>query len=201
MLETRTRCGRLTVVAAAITVGLLAYRPVAAQDPGTRLGRDAVDKKSLRHIQARVAGIDPLHNTLTLRDASGEMAVFELGPDISDVDKFQPGDTVSITYRNAILTRLSKIASSGIRERIETQVMQPASNGEVSSTRSVEFVATVLKIDRKNREVTLRGPTQTQELDAGPAISLDGLRVGDTVRAEFASAVAASVVRVRIAPQ
>ncbi|MCP3725229.1 hypothetical protein M3I53_19235 [Paraburkholderia sp. CNPSo 3272] len=121
---------------------------------------------------------------MTLRDASGEMAVFELGPHVTGVDKLQPGDTVSITYRNAILTRLSKIASSGIRERIETEV-----------------IATVLKTDRKNREVTLRGPTQTQELDAGPAISLDGLRVGDTVRAEFVSPVAASVVRLRIAPQ
>lgn len=58
-----------------------------------------------------------------------------------------------------------------------------------------------LKIDRKNREVTLRGPTQTQEFDAAAASLLDGLRVGDTVRAELVSAVAASVVRVRIAPQ
>ncbi|MFM0126219.1 copper-binding protein, partial [Paraburkholderia sp. RL18-101-BIB-B] len=91
--------------------------------------------------------------------------------------------------------------SGGIRERIETEVLQPASDGEVSSTRSVEFVATVLKIDRKNRQVTLRGPTQTQEFDVAPTLSLDSLKVGDAVRAEFIPPVAASVVRVRTAPQ
>jgi hypothetical protein len=77
------------------------------------------------------------------------MVVFEISPDIADVKTLQIGDTVNIAYRNAILTRMDKVASSGIRERIDTEVMQPASDGEVSSTRSVEFVATVLKIDRK----------------------------------------------------
>jgi Cu/Ag efflux protein CusF len=53
----------------------------------------------------------------------------------------------------------------------------------------------------QDAEVTLRGPTQTQEFDAAPAVSLDGLKVGDTVRAEFVSAVATAVVRVGTAPQ
>ncbi|MFM0341896.1 hypothetical protein [Paraburkholderia fungorum] len=201
MREPITGWALLTVVAVAFSVGLLAFQTVAAQDLGPRTARHAVGKKALRHIQARIAGIDPAYNSVTLRDAGGEMLVFALSADIADVEKLQVGDTVSITYRNAILTHLDKIASSGIREQIETEVMQPASNGEVSSTRSVEFVATVLKIDRKNREVTLRGPTQTQELDAAPTVSLYGLKVGDTVRAEFLTAVAASVVRVGTAPQ
>jgi Cu/Ag efflux protein CusF len=127
--------------------------------------------------------------------------VFEISPDIADVKTLQIGDTVNIAYRNAILTHADKVASNGIRERIETEVMQPASNGEVNSTRSVEFVATVLKIDRRNRKVTLRGPTQTQEFDVAPGLSLDSLRVGDSMRAEFISAAAASVVRVGTAPQ
>jgi hypothetical protein len=103
---------------------------------------------------------------------------------------------VSMTYKNAILTRLDKVASSGIRERIETEVIQPTPDGQVNSTRSVKFVATVLEIDRKNRELTLRGPTQTQEFDTAPTVSLGGLKVGDTVRAEFVSAVATSITRV-----
>lgn len=201
MRETRTGSARLNVVAVAVSVGLLLFQSAVARDPVPRTGRHAVGVKALRHMQARVAGIDAAYNSVTLRDPRGEMTVIEISPDIADVKRLQLGDTVNVAYRNAILTHIDKVASNGIRERIETEVMQPASDGEVNSTRSVEFVATVLKIDRKNREVTLRGPTQTQEFDAAPALSLDSLKVGDSVRAEFISAVATSVVRVAAAPQ
>jgi Cu/Ag efflux protein CusF len=200
MHGTRTGAARLHVVAVAVSVGVLVLQAAGAQAPGPRTGH-AVGVKAFRHIQARVAGIAPSHNSVTLRDAGGEMVVFGISPDIADVKTLQIGDTVNIAYRNAILTRMDKVASSGIRERIETEVLQPASDGEVSSTRSVEFVATVLKIDRKNREVTLRGPTQTQEFDVAPTLSLDSLKVGDAVRAEFIPPVAASVVRVGTVPQ
>jgi hypothetical protein len=191
----------LATVAVAISAGVLVLHPVDAQTSAPHTGRHAVGMEALRHIQARVAGTDSSDNSVTLRDAGGEMVVFAISPDIADVQTFQIGDTVNIGYRNAILTRLDEVASNGIRERIETEVMQPASDGEVSSTRSVQFVATVLKIDRKNREVTLRGPTQTQEFDVAPTLSLGSLKVGDAVRAEFISPAAVSVVRVRTAPQ
>jgi Cu/Ag efflux protein CusF len=200
MHGTRTGAARLHVVAVAVSVGVLVLQSAGAQAPGPRTGH-AAGVKAFRHIQARVAGIAPSHNSVTLRDAGGEMVVFEISPDIADVKTLQIGDTVNIAYRNAILTRMDKVASSGIRERIETEVLQPASDGEVSSTRSVEFVATVKKLDRKNREVTLRGPTQTQEFDVAPTLSLDSLKVGDAVRAEFIPPVAASVVRVGTVPQ
>ncbi|MFM0653567.1 copper-binding protein [Paraburkholderia sediminicola] len=201
MRETRKVAARLHIVAVAVSIGLLLFQSAVAEGPSPRPGRHTVDVKALRHIQGRVAGIDPLYNRVTLRDTRGEMVVFEISPDIADVKTLQLGDTVNIAYRNAIVTHMDKVASSGIRERIETEVLQPASDGEVSSTRSVEFVATVLKIDRKNREVTLRGPTQTQEFDVAPTSSLDNLKVGDPVRAKFNSAVAASLVRVATAAQ
>jgi hypothetical protein len=35
---------------------------------------------------------------VTLRDAGGEMVVFEISPDIADVKTLQIGDTVNIAY-------------------------------------------------------------------------------------------------------
>ncbi|WP_118179964.1 hypothetical protein [Paraburkholderia phosphatilytica] len=55
------------------------------------------------------------------------------------------------------------------------------------------MLATVLKIDPVKRQVTLRGPQQTETLDVSPDIALDQLKVGDTVRADFVSAVAVQV--------
>jgi Cu/Ag efflux protein CusF len=201
MRETRTGSAYFAVVAIAVSVGVLVLPPADAEAPGPRTGQYAVGVNSFRHIQARVAGIDPTYNSVTLRDTGGEMVVFEISPDVADVKTLEIGDMVNIAYRNAILTRMDTVASSDIRERIETEVMQPTSDGEVSSTRSVELVATVLKIDRKKRQVTLRGPIQTQEFEVAPTLSLDRLKVGDTVRAKFISAVAVSVARVGTAPQ
>ncbi len=187
---------RLAVVA----IGVLILQPVGAQKSAPRTGQHTASVEALRHLQARVAGTDLSDNSVTLRDAGGEMVVFEINPAIIDVQTLQIGDTVNVAYKNAILTRMDKVASNGIRERIETEVMQPASNGDVTSTHSVQFVATVLDISRKNREITLRGPIQTEEFEVASTLSLNNLKVGDTVHAEFTSPIVVSVVKVRAAP-
>jgi Cu/Ag efflux protein CusF len=201
MSEHRTRASRFGIVAAVILVGPVLLPPAFSQDSSSRTSGQAAGVSALRHIQARITGIDTLHNSVTLRDARGEMAVIEISPDVTKLEEFHLGDTVKIAYRNAILTRLAKSASSGIRERIETEVVQPTQDGGANSTRSVELLATVLKIDRKKREVTLRGPTLTEEFDVAPDCSIDGLKIGDSVRARFVAARATSVERVVTAPQ
>ncbi len=201
MSEHRTRASRFGIVAAVILAGPVLLPPAFSQDASSRTSGQAAGVSALRHIQARITGIDTLHNSVTLRDARGEMAVIEISPDVTKLEEFHLGDTVKIAYRNAMLTHVAKAASSGIRERIETEVVQPTENGEASSTQSVELLATVLKIDRKKREVTLRGPTLTEEFDVAPDCPLGGLKIGDSVRAKFVAARATSVERVGTAPQ
>lgn len=71
----------------------------------------------------------------------------------------------------------------------------------MTSTRTVEVSATVLEVDRKHRQVTLRGPIQTEVFDVAPDISLGNLKAGDSVRAVFVGAVAVSVAREGAAPK
>jgi hypothetical protein len=80
----------------------------------------------------------------------------------------------------------------GIRARVDTQVYAPASGG-FESARQIEVLATVQKIDRKKRLVTLRGAYQTQTLEAGPDVDLKDVKVGDTIHAVFVSAAAVQV--------
>jgi len=197
----KTDASRLGWVALAVSAGFLLLQPAVAQKASPRPGRQATGAPALRHIQARVAGVDPVHNSVTLRDPRGEMAVIEVNPDVADITKLEVGDRVNIAYRSAILIHLDKVASSGIRARVETEVVQPASGGVVTSTRTVEVSATVLEVDRKHRQVTLRGPIQTEVFDVAPDISLGNLKVGDSVRAVFVGAVAVSVAREGAAPE
>ena len=201
MSKYSTRVSRFGVVAAVTLAGLVLFQPAFSQDASFQKSGQLAGAGALRHIQARITGVDLSHNSVTLRDTRGEMAVIEVSPDVTELKEFDVGDTVKIAYRNAILMHLTKSASSGIRERIETEVVQPTQDGEASSTQSVELLATVLKIDRKKRLVTLRGPTLTEEFDVAPDCSIDGRKRGDSVRAKFVSARATSVERVGTASQ
>lgn len=82
-----------------------------------------------------------------------------VNPQVADVKKLKIGDTVNIEYRNAVLMRAVKAKPGAIRERVDTQATVPATNGVTAQARTVEILATIQHIDKKKREITLRGPT------------------------------------------
>jgi Cu/Ag efflux protein CusF len=150
---------------------------------------------TVAHVQARIVEIDADSNSVMLEGPRGNDVLVMVNPDVGDVHKLKVGDKVDIAYRNALLIHAEKVASNGIRERIDTDATIPMSGGETASARSVEIVATVEKIDRKKRLVTLRGPSRTEVFQAPPEISIDRLKVGDSVRAQFESAAAIEITR------
>ena len=70
-----------------------------------------------------------------------------------------------------------------------------ASSGASTQTRHVEVVATVQKIDRKKRLVTLRGPQRTVVLQVSEDVPLTKIKVGDSIRATYVSATAVQIMR------
>jgi Cu/Ag efflux protein CusF len=186
---------RVKTVTVALTLLFASAAPVLAQQPASAVVGGPVGGALLLHIQAQVVAIEPDSNSVTLRGPQGNLAVLDVNPAVADVKKLQVGDVVNIAYHKAVLIGVDKLAARGIRQRIDTELAQPASDGAVAVAHRVEVVATVQKIDRKHRTITLRGPTRTETLDVAPEIALDKLKVGDSVRAVFVIAVAASVAR------
>ncbi|MGF6289804.1 Cu/Ag efflux protein CusF [Paraburkholderia youngii] len=187
---------RAKAITVALAVLVAAAGSAFAQDNAASAPEQrAIGAAALLHVQARVVAIDPATNSVTLRGPHGGDETFDVNPQAADVSKLHIGDMVTIAYKKALLVGVDKLAPSGIRQRIDTEVTQPAANGVVASARRVEVVATVRKIDRKQRTITLRGPSRTETLDVAPDIPLDKLKVGDSVRAVFVSAIAASVSR------
>jgi Cu/Ag efflux protein CusF len=186
---------RVKTVTVALTLLFAGACPALAQQAASAPPPQAVGAAALLRIQAQVVAIEPDSNSVTLRGPKGNLAVIDVNPAVADVKKLQVGDVVTIAYQKAVLIGVDKLAARGIRQRIDTEVTQPAANGVVAAAHRVEVVATVQKIDRKHRTITLRGPTRTEVLDVAPEISLDKLKVGDSVRAVFVAAAAASVSR------
>ena len=85
--------------------------------------------------------------------------------------KLQIGDTVHIKYENAALIRATKVASDGIRERVDETATIPASGGSTATARRVQVLATVQKVNPAKRTITIRGPNKTETLQAGPDVS------------------------------
>lgn len=193
-IHPRDTHARLVKGAAAALFAIALSQPAFAQDAAAS-GVEGVGAATVAQVQAHVVGIDAATNSVSLRGPQGRVVEVAVNPEVGDVKKLRIGDTVNIQYRNALLVRATKVKSNGIRERIETEATIPASGGVTATARSVEILATIQKIDKKKRLITLRGPSRTEVFELSPDVSLDGLKTGDTVRAQFVSATAIQVLR------
>jgi Cu/Ag efflux protein CusF len=189
---------KFVLMAALIVALMAAFSEIGfAQDEDAHrdAAQTALKQADMVHAQVRVVAINAATNSVTLRGPHGDLADVDVNPALADVSRLRVGDRLNVAYQQALLLHIDKLATQGVRERVETTVAIPASAGFVSSAHRVRVVATVTKIDRKNRLVTLRGPRHRQVLRAASDIPLDELKVGDSIRAEFVSAVAVEVVR------
>ncbi|WP_233836012.1 copper-binding protein [Paraburkholderia sp. ZP32-5] len=181
-----------TIGAALMIAAMTATQPARAQDDMASTAQAVLGAVQPVHMKAEIVGIDPGNRSLTLKGEHGNVAVVLVSQQVAGFDQLKVGDRVDVLYKNALLTKAEKVSGKGIRERIDKQSYTPASGG-YESARQTEVLATVLKIDRKQRLVTLRGAYQTQTFQAAPDIDLSDVKVGDTVHAVFVSAAAVQV--------
>ena len=145
----------IRILAACAALAFTAAGSALAQDAAS--GPDARGAAAVVQVQARVVGIDPVTNSVSLQGPQGRVAEVAVNPEIGDVKKLKLGDIVNIDYRAALLVRVSKVKSDGIRQRIDTEAAIPASGGVMAQARVVEVIGTIERIDAKKRSVTLRG--------------------------------------------
>ena len=185
----------LPLKALLFTLAAAFSQSVFAQDTDLEAVQSALAKTDVVHMEVHVAAIQPATNTVTLRGPRGNLDDVDVNPALADVSRLRVGDRLNVAYQQAVLLHIDRLANKGVRERIETTVAIPASAGVVSAAHRVRVVATVVKIDRDSRMVTLRGPRHQQVLRAARGVLLDELNVGDSVQADFVSAVAVAVAR------
>jgi len=188
--------GKILVCMLALLTGIGASINAAGQGQATDVEQPKqFSGTSIARTKAIVFGIDTTRNSMTLMQESGEPIDILVDPSIGDVSILKTGDAVSITYSRALLLRAGKTPADGIRERIDSGFSTAQSVESSLSMHRVQAVATVEKIDRTNRLLTLRDPTRTLTLEATSDGLLNGLNVGDSVRVDFVEATA-----IRISP-
>lgn len=182
------------VFAAVLILASVFGAAAQAQDsPGTA---DAGAEGLMVTTRATVESVDLNARSLELRREDGEVVTIDAGDEVRNLDQVKVGDIIEVDYYELMLTTLEP-SPTGVRERIESIDREGAELGEKPAgaiTRTIEIVATVTALDRKERLATLRGPENTITVLVDEDVDLGPVAVGDDVRAVYKESIA---IRVR----
>jgi hypothetical protein len=172
-----------------------AYTAAAGEAATQAAPADTFSGNSIKLANAVVFAVDTGLNSITLLEDNGEPVDVVVDRSLGDVSKLQPGDTIAVTFKQALLLRADKSDTSGIRERVDKGFTSGVALGSSLSLYRVEALTTVVQIDRDKHELTLRGPTRTVTVQASSDSLLEGLKPGDSVKVDYVEATAVQITR------
>lgn len=162
---------------------------------------DPLEVSEVQSIEATVTEVDASRGHLRLRGPEGREFAMNVGPEVRNLAQVKPGDTLRVSYKQALLAEMSKAGvgssdvpvSIGIARSEEGEM--PA--GAVGST--VQATVTVISVSGDGSTLTFRGP-------AGELNSIDvlrdksrafvkQLRPGDLVDLTYSEALAIEIER------
>ena len=132
---------------------------------------------------ATVQSVDAKTRNVVLRRPDGQLIAYECGPEVVNFNQIRAGDQVTVQVADAVAIVLTKGGTPPSAGAATVMVRTPLGakpGGKVVDT--VAFTAKVLKVDKLNREVTLRmvdGMAQTVKV--GPDIKLSHVKPGNDV--------------------
>jgi hypothetical protein len=147
--------------------------------------------------QATVEKVDAKTRMITLKNEAGETVEAKAGPEIQRFDEIKKGDTVVIDYVESQAlylekaTKGAKPASSSDAGGVRLATPNPAA--AMAETQKVS--AQVMKVDQKNRMITLKNEDGTVSTTKVPenVRRLNEVKKGDFVVAERTVAVAVAI--------
>lgn len=179
----------LSIVGALSLVACATTQPKIPVGKGIELGEAEV-------ITAQVVGIDKQDRAVTLRGSQGNVTTVEVGEDVRNFDQIEVGDTVKVTYYEAVALYFGKPGTQPSADA--GAVVARSEKGEkpgLYAVGAVDISATVQAINKAERTVTLKGPDGSEAtVSVDPSMKeFDNLRVGDTIHARYTEAIAISV--------
>lgn len=147
-------------------------------------------------ITARVTAIDRSGRLVTVQGEEGNQLVVQAGEGVRNFDQIEVGDTVAVTYTEAIAWEVKK-GTEGAVGVSESAGATRAALGEKPSAmaeRMVMVTAAITAIDTQKGTVTLRGPSgRDLTVKARDPANLKKVSVGDLVDISYTEALAVAV--------
>ncbi len=169
------------------------YNDFQKTGPNTLTRSDSIE------ATAQVVKVNKKTREITFKPEDGENVTVVAGPEIRNFDQIKKGDTLKVNYMESLVLELKKKEVSDNGVVASTDIVR-AAEGEKPGGRVVQqlsAVGTVTKIDKKTREVTVKGPRRTVSFHVRDEGILKDLRKGDQVEAKYTEALAVSVETIK----
>jgi hypothetical protein len=160
-----------------------------------------VSKENVTKATATVTSVDQGTRSLVLRTADGVDTLIVAGPEVRNFEQIEAGDTVSATYREALLAEVvpKGSASSEPRTAIAKTRAEPGELPAAAVSASVSTDVVIQSVDQSFDTVTFKrqdGVVRTVAVEDPKATKfLHGLKAGDEVRVTYTEATAIALTK------
>ena len=143
----------------------------------------------------KVTAIDHKTREVTLQDEEGNSETFVIGKEARNLDQVNVGDIVTVKAAEGIAVELVPAAGSvtGIIERTGISRSEKGQKPHGAVYHHVELIGQIEALDKKKREVTIRGKDATITVPVADDVDLDKVSVGDTVRIDILEMISITV--------
>ncbi|MDJ0816410.1 MAG: hypothetical protein QNJ58_09405 [Desulfobacterales bacterium] len=174
-----------------ITVSLVVVMALGGVVNAT--AQQAINLSEIVEVVATVVAIDRVDRHVTLRAPDGSFHTIEVDHAARNFDQVEIGDKVRVEFYESVALYLGQKG-----EKPETKaglVVARSAKGEKPAgvaMETIDVAATVVKIDRENRKVTLKGPHgKMVNLRVDESVKgFDNLKEGDSIHARHTEAIA-----------
>jgi Cu/Ag efflux protein CusF len=170
-----------------------AYNELQKTGPNTLESMDSIEAK------AQVVKVNKKTREITFKPEDGGNVTVVAGPEIRNFDQIKKGDTLKVNYMESLVLELKKkeVADNGVVATTDIVRAAPGEKPGGHVVQQLSAVGTVTKIDKKTREVTVKGPRRTITFHVKDQGILQDLKKGDQIEAKYTEALAVSVETIK----
>lgn len=168
--------------------------------PAVTSGITETDKGGSRHqevtVTATVEKVDVKERRVTLLGPDGTTETIHVGPEVKNLAQMKRGDSVVATYYQSIAFEVVKRSDMelGAQGLGGVATAEPGERPAAVGGQALTLVADIVKIDRKNQEVVLKGAKgKTTTVNVERPEVFDKIKVGDRVQITYTEAVGIDV--------
>jgi hypothetical protein len=190
----------LTILAATslLATATMAQEKAATETPMPTLQAiaDAMDVGERLTTTAMVLAVDQKNRLLTLKGEDGKTFTIKVGDEVRNLLQVQAGDTVVVTYTQALAAQLDVVKGTGVNSRLVTYSAGRAPAGGMPAgalEEKVQMIGTILSVDQEKRTILIQGAVHHVNLKIPADIDMTDLKAGDRVRATYTQELAVVV--------
>lgn len=194
--------GRLSlttaVAAAALALGVQQLAAQAAPSGGTAQaapsGRVVGNVSQWKGV---VTAVDVPNRGIVVKGPQGNLHQFEVPPSIPNLDKIKVGDTLTISYVEAIAIYLRESTDQPTATSTNAVTVKPTGRPAVADVTVHEVTVNVLSVNHQTRWMTVQGPSfNLHTIHVDPSVAaFANVKVGDQIVLRYTEALAVSITK------